>query len=147
MHRRVGPYPRCMDMNEFNKGIIDEFRANEGVVGGPFEGQAMILVHHKGAKSGTQRVTPLVYRAEGDGWSIFASKAGAPDNPDWYYNLLAHPETQVEVGTGTFDVTAVEVTDDARSKIWEAQKVEAPQFAEYESKTDRTIPVIVFSRR
>lgn len=136
-----------MDMNKFNADVITEFRANNGVVGGPFEGAPMILVHHTGAKSGTDRVTPLVYRNEGDSWAVFASKAGAPDSPDWYYNLMAHPDTTIEVGSEQVDVTATEVTGEARSQIWEAQKIEAPQFAEYEAKTDRTIPVIVFKRR
>ena len=136
-----------MDMNEFNKNVIAEFRENDGVVGGPFEGQAMILVHHKGARTGTDRVTPLVYRAEGDAWVIFASKAGAPDNPDWYHNLMAHPATVIEVGSETIEVVAVEAVDDERTRIWEAQKVDAPQFADYDAKTDRTIPVIVLSRR
>lgn len=136
-----------MDMNEFNKNVIAEFRANDGIVGGPFEGAAMILVHHTGAKSGTERVTPLVYRPEGDGWSIFASKGGAPDNPAWYHNLMANPDTTIEVGAETIPVTVTEVTGEARSVIWEAQKIESPQFAEYEASTDRTIPVLVLSRR
>ena len=136
-----------MDMNEFNKDVIIEFRANDGVVGGPFEGAPMILVHHKGAKTGTERVTPLVFRNVDSGWAVFASKAGAPDNPDWYYNLMANPMTAIEVGSDKLDVIAVEVAGDARTEIWEAQKVDAPQFAEYEAKTERTIPVVVFERR
>ncbi len=136
-----------MDMNEFNKDVIDEFRANGGKVGGPFEGAPMVLVHHTGARSGTERVTPLVYRNDGDGWVIFASKAGAPDNPDWYHNLKANPDTAIEVGSEKIDVNAVELTGAARSTIWEAQKVDAPQFAEYEAKTDRVIPLIRFERR
>ncbi len=136
-----------MDMNEFNQNVIEEFRANEGKVGGPFDGAPMILVHHTGAKSGTERVTPLVYQADGDDWVIFASKAGAPSHPHWYYNLLANPDTTIEVGTETVEVTTVEATGDERTRLWETQKKQAPQFAEYEAKTDRTIPVLVFSRR
>ncbi len=136
-----------MDMNQFNKDVITEFRANDGNVGGPFEGATITLVHHTGARSGTQRITPLVYRPEGEGWVIFASKAGAPDNPDWYYNLKANPATTIEVGTERIDVTAVEVTGEERDGIWERQKADAPQFAEYEAKTDRVIPVIRFKRR
>lgn len=136
-----------MDMNEFNQGVIEEFRANGGKVGGPFEGAPMILVHHTGAKSGTERVTPLVYQADGDTWVIFASKAGAPSHPAWYHNLVANPETTIEVGSETIEVTTTEVTGDERTRLWETQKANAPQFAEYEAKTDRTIPVLVFSRR
>ena len=136
-----------MSMNDFNNNVINEFRANEGKVGGGFEGANMVLVHHKGARSGTERVAPLVYRSEGDGWVIFASKAGAPDNPDWYHNLKAHPATSIEVGSEKIDVTAIEVTGADRERIWESQKAEVPQFAEYEASTDRIIPVIRFERR
>lgn len=136
-----------MDMNEFNKQIIDEFRANGGKVGGQFEGAPMILVHHKGAKSGTERVTPLVYQADDDSWVIFASKAGAPTNPAWYHNLKANPQTTIEVGTETIDVAAVEAEGAERDRLFQAQKAAMPQFAEYEANTDRTIPVLVLRRR
>ena len=88
-----------MDFDKLNKETIKEFRANGGLVGGPFEGQTLLLLHHVGAKSGRERVSPLVYRTEGDAWVVFGSKAGAPTNPDWYHNLLANPATTVEVGT------------------------------------------------
>jgi len=136
-----------MDMNEFNKQIIDEFRANGGKVGGQFEGAPMILVHHRGAKSGTERVTPLVYQADDDSWVIFASKAGAPTNPAWYHNLKANPQTTIEVGTETIDVTAVEAEGAERDRLFQAQKAAMPQFAEYEANTDRTIPVLVLRHR
>ena len=136
-----------MDMHEFNQQIITEFRANGGKVGGRFDGAPMILVHHTGAKSGTERVTPLVHLADGDSWVIFASKAGAPSNPAWYHNLMAHPETTIEVGDETIDVTAIEATGAERDRLFEAQKAAMPQFAEYEANTDRVIPVIVFTRR
>lgn len=136
-----------MDRNDFNQQVISEFRANEGKVGGPFEGASMVLVHHRGARTGTERVTPLVYRPSGDDWVIFASKAGAADNPHWYHNLKANPDTTIEVGTETIDVTTSEATGDERDRLWEAQKRDVPQFAEYESMTDRTIPVLVLSRR
>lgn len=134
-------------MNDFNQQIIAEFRANDGKVGGDFEGADMVLVHHTGARSGTERVTPLVYRPEGDGWIIFASKAGAPDNPAWYHNLMAHPDTTIEVGSERIEVTATEVTGADRDRIFEAQKRDVPQFADYEASTDRVIPVILFQRR
>lgn len=136
-----------MDMNEFNKQVIEEFRANAGKVGGNFEGAPMILVHHTGAKSGTERVTPLVYQADGDDWVIFASKAGAPDNPAWFHNLKANPETTIEVGAETIAVTAIEAEGAERDRLYEAQKTMMPQFAEYEAKTERTIPVLVMRRR
>ena len=100
------------DVNDFNTKIIEEFRANGGKVGGPFEGATVLLLHHKGAKTGTERVNPVAYRPVGDSWAVFASKAGAPTNPDWYHNLRAHPETTVEVGTETIPVVA-HVADDA----------------------------------
>jgi deazaflavin-dependent oxidoreductase (nitroreductase family) len=135
-----------MDRNEFNKQVISDFRANGGKVGGPFEGAPMLLLHHKGAKSGTERVAPLVYRAEGDHWVIFASKAGAPTNPDWYHNVMANPATTIEVGTEKVPVMATEAQGDERSRIWDAQKVAMPQFADYETKTERTIPVVMLHR-
>ncbi len=135
-------------MNDFNRQVIDEFRANEGKVGGNFDGAPMILVHHTGAKSGTERVTPLVYQADGDDWVIFASKGGAPSHPAWYHNLVANPDTTIEVGADTIDVTTTVAAGDERTRLWERQKELMPQFAEYETSAgDREIPVLVFSRR
>lgn len=128
--------------DDFNQQIIEEFRANDGVVGGPFEGAPLVLVHHFGAKTGTERVTPLMYKAEGDSVVIFASMAGAPTNPAWYHNLLANPETSIEIGSETRAVRASEVTGAERDRIFDEQKAEWPQFAEYEASTDRTIPVV-----
>jgi deazaflavin-dependent oxidoreductase (nitroreductase family) len=131
--------------NDFNAQIIEEFRANDGRVGGMFEGAPMLLLHHVGAKSGTSRVNPLVYQP-GDGrYVVFASKGGAPTNPDWYYNLKANPHTSVEVGADTIDVLAEEATGEERDRLFTTQKERAPQFAEYEQKTDRTIPVVVLT--
>jgi deazaflavin-dependent oxidoreductase (nitroreductase family) len=132
---------------DFNAQIIDEFRANAGRVGGMFEGAPLLLLHHTGAKSGTQRVTPLVYLPEGERYVIFASKAGAPTNPAWYHNLLAHPETDIEVGSDTFRVTVEEVTGDERNRLFAAQVERNPGFADYEKKTDRVIPVLALTRR
>src|SRR5947209_10747586 len=95
---------------DFNARIIDEFRANEGRVGGPFEGSTLLLLHHIGAKSGKDRINPLVYNRDGDRYVVFASKAGAPTNPDWYHNVKAHPDVTIEVGTDTIDVRAEEAT-------------------------------------
>lgn len=136
------------DMNDFNTKIIEEFRANAGVVGPPFEGAPMVLVHHTGAKTGTERVTPLVYQPVGDDWAIFGSKAGAPDHPAWFHNLVANPDTQIEVGADTIPVTATVLEGARRDEIWEKQKELMPGFAEYEKTAGgRTIPVVLLTRR
>jgi deazaflavin-dependent oxidoreductase (nitroreductase family) len=131
------------DRDEWNRGVIDEFRTNDGVVGGMFEGMTLLLLHHTGAKSGTERVNPLVYMRDGTNYVIFASKAGAPTSPDWYHNLRANPSTTIEVGVQSIPVTARVAEGDERERLFSAQKQAAPQFAEYESKTDRVIPVVV----
>ena len=114
-------------MADFNENIIEEFRANEDRVGGPFEGMPMLLLHHSGAKTKTDRVNPLAYRQlDGGARAIFASKGGAPTNPDWYHNLTANPETQIEVGTETIDVTARAAEGEERDRIWEKQKRDRP---------------------
>jgi deazaflavin-dependent oxidoreductase (nitroreductase family) len=131
------------EVNDWNRAIIDEFRANEGKVGGQFEGAPILLLHTLGAKSGQPRVNPVLYQQGESGYAVFASYAGAPKNPAWYHNLLAHPEAKIEVGTDTVPVTA-RVTEGAeRGRIWEQLKHDYPGFAEYEAKTDREIPVIV----
>lgn len=131
-------------MSDWNNKIIEEFRANDGEVGGGFEGRPLLLLHHKGARTGTERVSPLMYKQLDGSYAIFASKAGADDNPDWFYNLKAHPDTSVEVGTNTVTVSARIAAGDEMKTIWEEWKQEYPQFAEYEEKTTRTqIPVIV----
>ena len=135
------------DNNDFNTQVIDEFRANGGRVGGPFEGAPMVLVHHTGAKSGVERVVPLMYRPDGNDIAIFASYAGAPDNPAWFHNLMANPDTKIEIGDEIRAVHARVVKGAERTRIWEAQKAEVPQFAGYEAKTDREIPVIVLESR
>ena len=133
--------------NDWNAKIIEEFRANGGKVGGPFEGAPMVLVHHRGAKTGTERVTPLMCQVEGERIFIFASKGGAPDNPDWYHNLVANPDAVIEFGSDSdIGVRVVELTGEERNRVWERQKREWPQFAEYEEKTDRTIPVLELQR-
>jgi deazaflavin-dependent oxidoreductase (nitroreductase family) len=128
--------------NDFNDNVIEEFRANGGSAGGMFEGKPLVLVHNVGAKSGQEYVTPLVYLDEDGRTFIFASKGGADSNPGWFHNLKANPETKIEIGSDTVDVVAVELTGAERDRIYEVQKAQQPQFAEYEAKTDRTIPVI-----
>jgi deazaflavin-dependent oxidoreductase (nitroreductase family) len=129
-------------MSDFNAQVIEEFRANGGTAGGMFEGMPLLLLHNVGAKSGTEYVTPLVYLSDDGRTFIFASKGGAPSHPGWFHNLKANPEVVVELGTDRFDAVASEVTGNERDRIYEIQKSRQPQFAEYEAKTDRTIPVI-----
>ncbi len=132
---------------DFNAQVIDEFRANGGRVGGMFAGRAMLLLHHTGARSGVRRVTPLVYLRDGERYVVFASKGGAPTNPAWYHNLLAHPDTKIEVGTDTVAVHAAEITGEERERLFHAQVQRAPQFADYQDKTARTIPVVALTPR
>ncbi len=136
------------DTNDFNAGVIAEFRDNDGKVGGPFDGAPMVLLHHTGAKSGRERVTPLMYRPDGDRIIIFASKSGAPDNPAWFHNLVANPETTIEVGDETGVAVRAKVLEgEERDRIWNGQKADVPQFAEYEvSAGDRVIPVVALER-
>lgn len=135
------------EIDDWNQKIIEEFRVNEGRVGGMFEGAPMILIHHIGARSGTERVTPLVYLPEDDGrMVIIASKAGAPTNPDWYHNLKANPAIDVEVGVETFPVVATEAEGEERAEIWSRVIAANPGFDEYQQKTTRTIPVFVLTR-
>jgi deazaflavin-dependent oxidoreductase (nitroreductase family) len=133
---------------DFNARIIDEFRANEGRVGHPFEGTPLLLLHHTGARSGTSYVNPLAYLRDGDRYVIFASKAGAPSNPGWYHNLKAHPEVEVEVATDTIPVRASEAEGEERERLFSTQAERSPAFAEYQEKAGgRLIPVIVLTRR
>jgi deazaflavin-dependent oxidoreductase (nitroreductase family) len=134
------------EVDDWNKNIIDEFRANEGRVGGPFEGATMLLLHHKGAKTGTERVNPLVYQPVGNAFAVFGSKGGMPTNPDWYHNLRANPEAIIEVGTETIAVVARIAEDVERERIWTKQKQQRPNFADYEKQTTRQIPVIILER-
>jgi deazaflavin-dependent oxidoreductase (nitroreductase family) len=131
-------------MADFNSKIIAEFRANGGKVGGRFAGSGILLLHHTGARTGTERVSPLAYQRVGESFAIFASKAGGPQNPAWYHNLLAHPETTIEAGTETIKVKARVAEPAERDVIWARQKERAPHFAQYEEKAaPRRIPVVV----
>jgi deazaflavin-dependent oxidoreductase (nitroreductase family) len=131
---------------DWNQAIIEEFRANGGRVGGQFEGAPMLLLHSVGAKTGKTRVNPMMYQDLGDGLAVFASKGGAPTNPDWYHNLVANPLATVEVGEERFDVTARVAHGEKRERIWATQKERYPGFAAYERKTKREIPVIILER-
>lgn len=133
--------------NDWNANVIAEFRENAGKVGGMFEGAPMILVHHVGAKSGAERVAPLVCFREGERLFIFASKGGADENPAWYHNLVANPDTKVEVGTDLLDVTARVLTGTERDEYYAKQVALMPGFGDYQKKTTRVIPVIELVRR
>jgi deazaflavin-dependent oxidoreductase (nitroreductase family) len=132
--------------SDWNKAIIEEFRAHGGKVGGRFEGRPLLLLHSVGAKTGKTRVNPLAYQDLGGRYAVFASKGGAPTNPDWYHNLVANPRASVEVGTDTFNVIARVAKGQERERIWTAQKERMPGFADYERKTKRQIPVVILER-
>jgi deazaflavin-dependent oxidoreductase (nitroreductase family) len=134
------------DMADFNAGVIDEFRANGGRVGGQFEGAPLLLLTSIGAKSGAARTTPLMYLADGERIVIFASKAGAPSNPAWYHNLVANRSATVEVGGDVFDVDVSVAEGEERERLYNQQAELTPQFADYAQKTTRRIPVVVLER-
>ena len=131
---------------DWNNQIINEFRANAGKVGGPFQGAPMLLLHHTGAKSGKTRVNPLMYLADGDRLLIFASKGGAPTHPDWFRNLRANPAATVEVGIDKFVVKAEELTGEERDRLYAKQAGLYPMFGDYQAKAGRTIPVVALKR-
>ncbi len=130
---------------DYNAKIIEEFSANEGRVGGPFEGMTMLLLHHTGAKSGQERINPLAYNRDNGRYVVFASKGGAPANPAWYHNVKANPNVTIEVGTQTIQAVASEATGEERDRLYRAQVERVPQFGEYEQKAGRVIPVIVLT--
>jgi deazaflavin-dependent oxidoreductase (nitroreductase family) len=129
---------------DWNQQIIEEFRAYGGRVGGRFEGRSLLLLHHRGARSGKERVNPLAYRGlEGGAMAVFASKGGAPRNPDWYHNVRANPEVKVEVGGRTIRARARVAEGEERERIWRAQTSELPIFGAYQERSGRTIPVVI----
>ncbi len=134
------------DPNDWNRKIIEEFRANGGAVGGPFEGAPLLLLTTTGAKSGRAHTTPVMYLADGDRYVVFASKAGAPTNPAWYHNLRANPRVHLEVGSDAFEAQAVVLTGEERDRLYALQAERFPGFAEYQQKTVRVIPVIALER-
>ena len=136
----------AIHFDAMNRPVIEEFRETGGKAGGLFEGKPLVLVHHFGAKSGTERIAPLVPYLDGDRIYIFASKGGVPTNPDWYHNLVANPDTVVEFGTETFPVTARLLTGEERDAIYAKQSEVEPQFAEYQRNTTRVIPVFELER-
>lgn len=129
-------------MSERNAKVIEEFRANDGKVGGWFADKSMLILHTIGARSGLERLSPLVYRKEGDRAFIFASKGGSHSHPDWYHNLKTNPTVTVETGTDTSSAIAVEIVGDERDAIYARQAAAIDNFATYQAGTNRTIPVI-----
>ena len=135
------------DRQEFNRQVIEEFRSTGGKVTGPFEGAPMILLHHRGAKSGKEYTSPLVYTRDGANYVVIASKGGAPEDPQWFRNLVADPDITVEVGTETIPVRARVAEGDERARLWRAQADLMPGFDDYATKTTREIPVVVLEPR
>ncbi|WP_283611232.1 nitroreductase family deazaflavin-dependent oxidoreductase [Mycolicibacterium poriferae] len=131
---------------DFNQAIIDEFRANGGVVGGPFEGATLLLLHTTGAKSGQPRVSPLAYLTVDGKMIIIGSYAGAPKDPAWVHNLRAHPRAHIEVGTDAYDVAVRELPAGERDATYPKVTEMAPAFAEYQAKTSRAIPLFELTR-
>ena len=128
--------------NDWNAQTIAEFRRNHGKVGGNFEGAPLLLLHHTGARTGKQRVNPMMYLKDGDRYLVFASKAGADTNPDWYHNIKAHPDVQIEVGDETMDAHASEIKGPERDRLYARQASLYPRFADYQKQTKRVIPVM-----
>ena len=137
---------RMPDVNDFNRNLIDEFRANKGKVTGPFEGAPLLLLTTTGAKSGATRINPVVFTRDGDRLVIIASKGGAPRSPDWYHNLVAHPTVKVELPDETFEAKASVAEGEERERLYAAQAAMMPAFTEYQQKTDRQIPVVLLER-
>jgi deazaflavin-dependent oxidoreductase (nitroreductase family) len=132
-------------MSDWNTGVIAEFRKNKGKVGGNFEGAPLLLINHTGAKTSKLRVNPVMYLKDGNRYLVFGSKGGHDSHPDWYRNLKAHPDVKIEVGTETIEVHAEEIKGAERDRLYAKQASLYPQFAEYQKKTKRIIPVIAFT--
>ncbi len=132
------------DFEAWNRQVIEEFHTNEGKVNG---GNSLLLLRTTGARSGKQRVNPLAYTTDGERLVIIASKGGMPTNPDWYHNIVAHPDVTVEIGTETFEARATVVEGPERDELYAKQAAIMPNFAEYQEKTTRKIPVIVLTRK
>ena len=133
------------DVNDWNKAVIAEFRANEGKVGGQFAGSSLLLLHTTGAKSGQPRINPLVYGTDGDRLVVIASKGGAPTHPDWYHNIVANPLVTVEVETKQFQARATMATEPERTRLFDQMATMMPDYAKYQRNTTRILPVIVLA--
>ncbi len=144
--RESADEPATSPVNDWNASVIEEFRANAGRVGGNFEGAPVLLLHTTGARTGVERVNPMMYLNENGRIYVFASKAGADSHPDWYHNLVANERVSVELGDEHFDATAVAITGAERYRIYELQASRFPGFADYQAKTARVIPVVELTR-
>jgi deazaflavin-dependent oxidoreductase (nitroreductase family) len=133
--------------SDWNASIIAEFRKNHGKVGGQFEGAPLLLIMHIGARTRKARINPVMYLRDGRRYLVFASKGGADTHPDWYHNLKAHPDVKIEVGNETIDVQAEEIKGPERDRLYAKQASLYPQFAQYQQKTKRIIPVIAFTQK
>jgi deazaflavin-dependent oxidoreductase (nitroreductase family) len=142
----TGENEKSADYNEFNRQLIEEYRANGGKVTGIFAGAPLLLLTTTGARSGQPRVAPLAYTMDNGRWVVIASKGGAPTHPDWYHNLRANPEVTVEVGTETFPARATVVEGSERQRLFDQMAVQMPGFGEYQRNTTRKLPVIVLER-
>jgi deazaflavin-dependent oxidoreductase (nitroreductase family) len=134
------------EINDFNRNLIDEFRTNKGKVTGAFENAPLLLLTTTGAKSGKTRTNPVVYTKDGDRLVIIASKGGAPTHPDWYRNLVAHPAVTIELPDEKFDAKASVAQGDERERLFAAQAELMPAFGDYQTKTDRELPVVILER-
>ncbi|HMD79328.1 MAG TPA: nitroreductase family deazaflavin-dependent oxidoreductase [Nitrososphaerales archaeon] len=135
------------DWTDFDVKTISEFRSNHGKVGGWFEGAPILILHTKGGRTGKSHIKPVMYLRDGERYVVFASKGGAPRNPDWYHNLKAHPDIQIEVGDDTMEVRAEEMLGVEHDRLYNIQSTRYPQFADYQRKTKRIIPVVVLTKR
>jgi deazaflavin-dependent oxidoreductase (nitroreductase family) len=133
------------DYREHNARVIAEFRANRGKVGGVHAGATLLLLHTQGARTGLTRTSPLVYLADRDRYVVFASKGGSPAHPGWYHNLRANPHVRVEVGSSAFEALATVAGQEERDRLWDIQQRKLPNFAEYQRRTARTIPVVILT--
>lgn len=138
---------RMSSTNDWNQNVINEFRANAGKVGGPFEGKSLLLLHTIGAKTGQERINPVACVEDGERLVIVASKAGSPTHPDWYHNIIANPNITVEYKTEIFQVIAEIATEPERTRLYGKMVEVMPGFADYQQKTSRVIPVIVLYRK
>jgi deazaflavin-dependent oxidoreductase (nitroreductase family) len=146
LRRVVDTVDPVAQVNEFNRKLIDEFRANKGKVTGPFEGAPLLLLTTTGAKSGQTRTNPVVYTRDGDRVVVIASKGGAPTSPDWYHNLVANPTVTVELPDERFDAKASVAEGDERGRLFAAQAAVMPAFGDYQQKTTRQLPVVILER-
>ena len=135
------------DQNDYNRQLIEEFRTDRSKTDKPLEGRPLLLLTTTGARSGQRRTTPMMYIPDGDHLIIIASNAGASTHPDWYYNLIAHPQVTAEVGPETFDATAIVIEGPARQQLWTRITELYPFFAEHQAKITRQIPVIALERQ